>query len=135
MHRWLDPCSLERGDMKVELVQPERGDAGPHADFLAETGGGFHQLAWWTEDFHRVAGSANHAGWTSIWSGGDDGPLRRAYYGCQARQVLELSEVTPEMPGMFELVQAAGANWDVRTGSLPSTTCRSNAAGFAYSVR
>ena len=60
-----------------------------------------------------AAGQA--AGWPVLWSGGEPGTARYAYFEPppgNAATIIELMELTPATIGMGELVRSAAVNWD-----------------------
>src|SRR5271166_2461752 len=67
------------GDMQVEVIQQEDSAPSVYSEFLASGREGFHQLAWWVNDFDSAVRSAEAAGWPVVWSGGQAEGVRYAY--------------------------------------------------------
>lgn len=122
------PCTVpfsvafsNSGDLQVELIS--QGDDTPsiYTEFLDSGREGFHQLAWWATDFDAAMRSIEAAGWPVVWSGGEDGGARYAYFEPPAgpAAIVEVMEVTAATDGMATLVRQAADGWD---GSEPIRT-------------
>jgi hypothetical protein len=102
------------GDLQIELVQ-QHGDAPSiYTEFLADGREGFHQIAYWAEDFEQAVAAGRAAGWPVVWEGLDEGGVRYAYLEPPAGtvaiiEVMELNEITN---GMAAFVRDAAAGWD-----------------------
>ncbi len=116
-----EPCEItlslalaNSGDLQVELIQQHGETASIFTEFLASCGPGFHQLAYWTDDFEATMRSVAGAGWPVVWSGGEDVGTRFAYVeppGSPAA-VIEIMELTDTTRGMATFVRDAAAGWD-----------------------
>ncbi|AQT82987.1 glyoxalase [Mycolicibacterium litorale] len=112
-----EPCTVtltigfaNSGDLQVEVIHQD-GD-GP--SIYSEFGEGFHQLAYWAEDFDAALAAGEAAGWPVVWSGGDPGTARYVYFEGPAgpATIIELMELTPATIGMADLVRSAAVGWD-----------------------
>jgi hypothetical protein len=61
------------------VIAPEDSAPSIYREFLDSGHQGFHQLAWWAEDFDAALVAAEAAGWPVVWSGGEVGLTRLAY--------------------------------------------------------
>ncbi|WP_193046997.1 VOC family protein [Mycolicibacterium baixiangningiae] len=102
------------GDMQVEVIAQDDDVPSVYTEFLAGGAGGFHQLAWWVDDFEAALHSAEAAGWPVVWSGGDDGGVRFAYVEPTAgpATIYEITERTEVLDGMDAMIRGAAAAWD-----------------------
>jgi glyoxalase/bleomycin resistance protein/dioxygenase superfamily protein len=102
------------GEMQVEVIQ--QGDDTPSifTEFLADGGAGFHQLAYWTQDFDATMKAVNGADWPVVWSGGEDVGTRFAYVEPpnSPATVIEIMELTDTTAGMGKFIRDTAANWD-----------------------
>jgi hypothetical protein len=115
------PCAVtlsvgfaSSGDLQIEVIHQHDGTPSIFTEFLASGRDGFHQLAWWADDFESALSNAEAAGWPVVWSGGNDGSARFAYLEPPAgpATVVELMEITGATAGMAELVLGAADGWD-----------------------
>ncbi|ODQ95968.1 VOC family protein [Mycolicibacterium holsaticum] len=116
-----EPCQITQslamansGDLQVELIQQEDQTPSVFTEFLAARGEGFHQIAYWAEDFDATMQAVSAAGWPVVWSGGEDVGTRFAYVeppNCPA-SVVEIMELTEITAGMAEFVRDAATDWD-----------------------
>ena len=67
------------GEMQIELIQQEGDTPSIYTEFLAASGPGYHQLAYWTDDFDATMASVRDAGWAVVWLGDEDVGTRFAY--------------------------------------------------------
>ena len=67
------------GELQVELIQQQDDTPSIFTEFLASNGPGYHQLAYWTEDFDATMKAVLEAGWPVVWSGGEGFGVRFAY--------------------------------------------------------
>ncbi|MDG4667870.1 VOC family protein [Mycobacterium sp. 236(2023)] len=115
------PCEItlslalaNSGDLQVELIHQHDDTASVFTEFLAARGPGFHQLAYWTEDFEETMRKIADVGWPVVWSGGEDLGTRFAYVeqpdGPAA--VIEIMELTETTKGMDTFLRDAAAGWD-----------------------
>lgn len=103
------------GDLQVELIQQLDDSPSVFTEFLAETGGGFHQLAYWASDFDAAMAGLADAGWPRIWSGGDGEGVRFAYFEPPTgATVVEIMELTDASSGMAAYVRQQAQAWDGR---------------------
>ena len=110
------------GDLQIEIIHQDDDAPSIYSEFTSAGGDGFHQLAYWTEDFDAALAAGQAAGWPVVWSGGEPGTARYAYFEPPpgtAATIIELMELTPATTGMAELVRSAAVNWD---GSDPIRT-------------
>lgn len=116
------PCAVtlslalaNSGDLQIELITQHDDTPSVFTEFLAARGpaGGFHQLAYWTEDFDATMAGIEQAGWPVVWSGGEDGGVRFAYAEPPTgAAIVEIMELTEASAGMATFVQQAAAGWD-----------------------
>lgn len=119
-----EPCQVRlslalsnSGDLQIELIQQLDDTPSIFAEFLAATGGGFHQLAYWTKDFDAAMATLAEAGWPRVWSGGEGEGVRFAYFEPPAgASIVEIMELTEASAGMGAYVRAQAIDWD---GSEP----------------
>ncbi|OBI78505.1 VOC family protein [Mycobacterium sp. E740] len=116
-----EPCEItlslalaNSGDMQIEVIQQEDATPSVFTEFLSSRGEGFHQLAYWVEDFDVALHAVEQAGWPIVWRGGEDVGTRFAYAEvpggpAQVIEIMELNEITS---GMAEFIRAAAADWD-----------------------
>lgn len=99
------------GELQVELIEQIDDTPSIFGEF---TGSGFHQLAYWTEDFDATMAAVAAAGWPVVWSGGEDGGVRFAYAepGGVPAAIIEIMELTDASAGMATLVRRAAHGWD-----------------------
>lgn len=102
------------GDLQVELIQQADDTPSIFTEFLAEHGPGFHQIAYWAEDFDEAIRSAEGAGLPVVWSGGDENTVRFAYLEPPAGPVaiVEIMVLNDITRAMAELVRSAAQDWD-----------------------
>ena len=116
-----EPCEITQslalsnsGQLQVELIQQEDYTPSILTEFLSSKGEGFHQLAYWTEDFEATMEAVRRADWPIVWSGGSDLGVRFAYMqpaGCPA-EVIEVSEYNEVTSGMATFVRETAGHWD-----------------------
>ncbi|WKG01752.1 VOC family protein [Mycolicibacterium sp. HK-90] len=104
------------GDLQVELIQQLDDTPSIFTEFLAgAAAGGFHQLAYWADDFDAAMAKLTGAGWPLVWSGGGDEGVRFAYFEPPTgASIVEIMELTEASAGMAEYVRAQAAAWDGR---------------------
>lgn len=115
-----EPCEVtlslamaNSGDLQVELIQQEDETPSIFTEFLAANGEGFHQLAWWADDFDATMDAVRAAGWPVVWSGGEEGGVRFAYFEPPTgASIIEVMEATETSAGMATFVRDAAENWD-----------------------
>lgn len=102
------------GDLQVELIQQQDDTDSVFTEFLSSRGEGFHQVAYWTDDFAATMDAVRSADWPVVWSGGEDVGTRFAYVEPPASpaQVVEIMELNEMTSGMGEFVRSAAAQWD-----------------------
>jgi hypothetical protein len=102
------------GGMQIEVIQQEDRTPSVYREFLDSGRHGFHQLAWWVDDFEAALQAAQERGWPVVWSGGEDVGIRYAYleptWGPAA--VFELIANTDLMAGVDRMIREATAAWD-----------------------
>lgn len=101
------------GSLQIELIQQLDAVPSIYREFLDAGHEGFHQLAWWVDDFDAVCRAAAGAGWPKVfWS--DAGDVRFAYFEldpavCTIVEVMEANDATR---AFGELVADAAQAWD-----------------------
>jgi hypothetical protein len=102
------------GELQVELIQQEDDNPSIFTEFLASSGPGYHQLAYWAEDFDAAMKAVEDAGWPVVWSGGEDLGVRFAYVEPpnSPAQIVEISELTDTQAASAKFIRDAAANWD-----------------------
>jgi hypothetical protein len=91
------------GPMQIEIIQPHGDTPSIYREFLDAGRTGYHQLAWWTEDFTGMLERAEAAGWPLVFSGDAGGAARFAYFELDQQvstiiEVTELNEMTQDSP-------------------------------------
>jgi catechol 2,3-dioxygenase-like lactoylglutathione lyase family enzyme len=119
-----EPCEIplslalsNSGELQVELIHQEGDTPSIFTEFLASRGEGFHQLAYWAEDFDATMQAVSAAGWPVVWSGGEGFGVRFAYVeqpnsAAHISQVVEISELTGAQAASAKFIRDAAANWD-----------------------
>lgn len=102
------------GELQVELIQQEDDTPSIFTEFLASKGPGYHQLAYWAEDFGATMKAVEDAGWPVVWSGGEGLGVRFAYVEApnSPATVIEISELTEAQAASAKFIRDAAANWD-----------------------
>jgi len=103
------------GDLQLELIQQHDDTPSIFTEFLTSRGPGYHQLAYWTEDFDATMKAVADAGWPVVWSGGEG--VRFAYVEppnspAYVSQIVEISELTDAQAASAKFIRDAAANWD-----------------------
>ncbi len=120
-----EPCTVtltigfaNSGDMQFEVIHQDDDVPSIYREFTDAGQDGYHQLAYWAEDFDAALTAGTAAGWPVVWSGGQDVSARYAYFEVPGgpATVIELMELTPTTVGMGDFVRAAAREWD---GSEP----------------
>jgi hypothetical protein len=116
-----EPCEItlslamaNSGDLQVELIHQDDDTPSIFTEFLAGGEEGFHQLAYWTEDFDATMHTVTGAGWPVVWSGGEDVGTRFAYVEPpnSPAAIIEIMELTETTAGMGDFIRHTAANWD-----------------------
>jgi Glyoxalase/Bleomycin resistance protein/Dioxygenase superfamily len=102
------------GELQVELIQQQDNTPSIFTEFLASKGPGYHQLAYWTEDFDTTMKAVHDAGWPVVWSGGEGFGVRFAYVEPpnSTATIVEISELTDAQAASAKFIRDAAANWD-----------------------
>lgn len=102
------------GELQLELIQQADDTPSIFTEFLAGGREGFHQLAYWTDDFDATMQAIEAAGWPVVWSGGEDVGTRFAYVEPPNSPVtiVEIMELTDVTAGMGAFIRDAAATWD-----------------------
>jgi hypothetical protein len=105
------------GELQLELIQQEDDTPSIFTEFLAVNGPGYHQLAYWTEDFNATMKAVADAGWPVVWSGGEGFGVRFAYVEppnspAYISQIVEISELTDATLASSAFIREAAASWD-----------------------
>jgi catechol 2,3-dioxygenase-like lactoylglutathione lyase family enzyme len=100
------------GPMQVELIQQLDDVPSIYREFVDAGREGFHQLAWWVEDFEAMTARAAAAGWPVVFSG--DAGTRFAYYELDPRisTIVEVTELNAMTRGLADMLEGAAADWD-----------------------
>ncbi|MCV7150199.1 VOC family protein [Mycolicibacterium pyrenivorans] len=106
------------GELQLELIQQHGETPSIYTEFLDDRGAGFHQFAYWPDDFDAALGAVRDAGWPVVWSSAEEGGVRYAYAEPPAgvATVVELMEFTEVTEGLAKFVREAADGWD---GSEP----------------
>jgi hypothetical protein len=116
-----EPCEIilslalaNSGDMQIEVIQQEGDAPSVFTEFLSSGREGFHQLAYWTDDFAVTMETVEEAGWPTVWLGGDDLGVRFAYVEPpnSPAAIIEISELNDTMAEMAKFVRDSAAGWD-----------------------
>lgn len=116
-----EPCEVTEslalthsGDLQIELIQPHGDGPNIFTEFLSSKGEGFHQLAYWTDDFGATMDGVRDAGWPTVFEGGADLGVRFVYVQPQGSpaEVIEISELTEATTGLAAYIRQTAANWD-----------------------
>jgi catechol 2,3-dioxygenase-like lactoylglutathione lyase family enzyme len=116
-----EPCEItlslalaNSGDMQLEVIQQQDETPSIFTEFLAAGREGFHQFAYWTEDFDATMQVVEDAGWPVVWSGGEDVGTRFAYVEPpnSPATIIEIMELTETTKGMATFVRDAAGSWD-----------------------
>lgn len=101
------------GDLQIELIQQHCDTPSIFTEFLDSRGEGFHQLAWWVDDFDGAVAAAEAAGFPVVWAGAEGG-TSYAYVEPSSGPVaiIEIMKNNEVTQGMAAMVHAAAANWD-----------------------
>jgi catechol 2,3-dioxygenase-like lactoylglutathione lyase family enzyme len=102
------------GEMQIEVIQQQDDTPSIFTEFLVAGREGFHQFAYWTEDFGATMQAVEEAGWPVVWSGGEDVGTRFAYVEPpnSPATIIEIMELTETTRGMAKFVCDAAASWD-----------------------
>lgn len=109
------------GDLQIELIRQTDDTPSIYTEFLAASGPGLHQLAYWASDFDQTLASTQEAGWPIVWRGLEVGGVRYAYLEPTGTPVpvIEVMELNELSEGLGTLVREAASGWD---GSNPVRT-------------
>jgi catechol 2,3-dioxygenase-like lactoylglutathione lyase family enzyme len=116
-----EPCEVtlsiafaNSGDLQIEVIHQEDDAPSIFTEFLASGRDGFHQLAWWVDDFDAAIRNARAAGWPVVWSGGEEAGTRFAYVEPPVgpATIVEIMEQTDATIGMATFVREAATGWD-----------------------
>jgi catechol 2,3-dioxygenase-like lactoylglutathione lyase family enzyme len=116
-----EPCEItlslalaNSGEMQIEVIQQQDDTPSIFTEFLSSGREGFHQFAYWTEDFEATMQAVGKAGWPVVWSGGEDVGTRFAYVEPpnSPATIVEIMELTDTTAGMGEFIRDAADGWD-----------------------
>ena len=104
------------GDLQIEVIQQDDDTPSIYSEFTDAGGDGYHQLAYWAEDFDDAPGGRPRGGLAGGLVRWRPGSARYAYFEPPAgpATIIELMELTAATVGMAELVRSAAAGWDGR---------------------
>ena len=102
------------GEMQIELIYQHDDTPSIFTEFLAANGPGYHQLAYWAEDFDATMKAVEQARWPVAWSGGEGFGVRFAYVEPpnSPATIIEISELTETTRASAAYIREAAANWD-----------------------
>jgi catechol 2,3-dioxygenase-like lactoylglutathione lyase family enzyme len=116
-----EPCEItlslalaNSGEMQIEVIQQQDDTPSIFTEFLSSGREGFHQFAYWTEDFEATMQAVGEAGWPVVWSGGEDVGTRFAYVEPpdSPATIVEIMELTDTTAGMGTFICDAADGWD-----------------------
>ncbi|OMC05816.1 glyoxalase [Mycobacterium sp. NS-7484] len=114
-----EPCEVRlslalsnNGDLQIELIQQLDDSPSIFTEFIAATGGGFHQLAYWADDYDQAMAALAAAGWPQVWAGGEDGVRFSYFEPPTGAAIVEIMELTDASGGMAAFVRQASEGWD-----------------------
>ena len=116
-----EPCEItlslalaNSGELQVELIHQDDETPSIFTEFLAAKGAGFHQLAYWAEDFDATIEAIDDAGWSVVWSGGENVGTRFAYVEPpnSPATVIEISQLNDTTAGLGKFIRDAADGWD-----------------------
>jgi hypothetical protein len=101
-------------ELQLELIQQQDDAPSIFTEFLAANGPGYHQLAYWTEDFNGTMKAVEDALWPVVWSGGVGFGVRFAYVEPpnSPATIVEISELTDATVASSTFIRDAAASWD-----------------------
>jgi hypothetical protein len=110
------------GPLQVELIQQHDGGASIYREFLDAGRAGFHQIAWWTEDFDGLMKKAEAARWPIVFSGDGNGVASFAYFELDTTisTVVEVMELNDSTRALAETVAKGAEQWDGITDPVRS---------------
>jgi hypothetical protein len=102
------------GEMQLELIQQDDDTPSIYSEFLASGRAGYHQLAYWTDDFDATMQRVADAGWPVAWLGGEDVGAKFAYVepANSPATIIEIMELNEATIGMGKFIRDAAHNWD-----------------------
>ncbi len=101
------------GEMQLELIQQHCDTPSIFTEFLESHGEGFHQLAWWVDDFDAAVRAAEAAGLPVVWAGAEGGtPYAYVKPSAGPVEIIEIMELNAVTDGMAARVRAAAEDWD-----------------------
>jgi Glyoxalase/Bleomycin resistance protein/Dioxygenase superfamily len=102
------------GEMQIELIYQHDDTPSIFTEFLAANGPGYHQLAYWAEDFDATMKAVADAGWPVAWSGGEGLGVRFAYVEPpnSPATIIEISELTEAQAASAKFIRDTAASWD-----------------------
>ncbi|GFG74520.1 VOC family protein [Mycobacterium botniense] len=111
------------GELQIEVIHQEDDTPSIFTEFLSSGREGFHQFAWWADNFDEAVRNATAVGWPVVFSGGADEGTRFAYLESAGgpAAVFEVMERTDATVAMAQLVRDAADGWD---GSDPVRVLR-----------
>ncbi len=124
-----EPCEVtisialaNSGELQVELIHQQGDTPSIFTEFLNSGRDGFHQFAWWVEEFDSAVAAAEAARWPVGWCGAEEAATRFAYVEPSAggpATIFEIMELNEATAGMGAFVRDAAKDWD---GSDPVRT-------------
>jgi catechol 2,3-dioxygenase-like lactoylglutathione lyase family enzyme len=105
------------GEMQIELIRQADDTPSVYTEFLTAGGPGYHQLAYWADDFDATMASVRDAGWSVVWLGDEDIGTRFAYLEppngpAHISTVIEIMEDNEITSGMGKFIRDAAVDWD-----------------------
>lgn len=105
----------QSGPVQVELIQPLDAHPSLYREFLSGPGDGLQHVAYWTEAFEQLAGTARRLGMQEVWTGYTGDPEGRfAYFegSGPAGTCIEISALSERKRALFAEVARAAEGWD-----------------------
>lgn len=102
------------GELQIELIQQEDDAPSIYKEFLDAHGGGFHHIAFWSEEFDSTVQKAVAEGWPVLHRGDGGGMAKFAYLdtGGFTSTVVEVMELNDVTGAMMSMVRQASVDWD-----------------------
>jgi hypothetical protein len=115
-----DPCApvlsiglTNSADLQLEIIQQVDDAPSVYREFLDAGREGYHQLAWWVDDFDATCERAALAGWTVAFEGDGNGAARFCYFDADplVATVYEIMELNDMTRWMIDRVRRAADTW------------------------
>lgn len=102
------------GALQIELIQQHCDTPSIFTEFVSADGEGFHQIAYWVDDFDSAVQAAEAAGYPVVWRNADQEGVSFAYVEPPTGPVaiIEIMELDDNTRAMEALVRGAAEGWD-----------------------